>query len=227
MKKLIYTLAILAAASTSVLAQFTITPKVHNMSGANTELVEGLSSITNNTADAADSMFSWTVIEYALPTGWASSFCDPNLCYYNLNVSTSYQFKLKKGAVDILRGDFDFEGVNGQGAMKVVVKSMLNPSITDTIAYTGNAWTTGLYESSKAQTFSFYPNPVKSQLTVKYATREPLNVEIYNVLGTKVRSFSYSGTSGQVNIADLQNGVYFIRFTDNGKLFTKQFTKSE
>ncbi len=55
--------------------------------------------------------------------------------------------------------------------------------------------------------FSLFPNPATSDLTVKVI--KPMEIEIFNVLGTKVVSESIKA-SKTINIAHLNAGVYFV-----------------
>jgi hypothetical protein len=64
-------------------------------------------------------------------------------------------------------------------------------------------------------------------LVVKFHSRENINIDIYNVLGSKVKSFTHSGLESEINISELQNGLYFIRFKDGSQIISKPFTKSE
>jgi hypothetical protein len=64
-------------------------------------------------------------------------------------------------------------------------------------------------------------------LVIKYTTREPIQINIYNILGVKVKTITHSGNETEINIGDLQNGIYFIRFKDGNQTISKSFTKSE
>jgi hypothetical protein len=74
--------------------------------------------------------------------------------------------------------------------------------------------------------FSFYPNPAKDELVLKYNSKENFQVEIFNILGSKVKTFSLYGGQTTVNIQDLESGIYFLRFKDDGKTISKTFTKN-
>lgn len=67
--------------------------------------------------------------------------------------------------------------------------------------------TASLKEVVSANLFSLFPNPATSDLTVKVT--KPMEIEIFNVLGTKVLSESIK-TSKTINIANLNAGVYFV-----------------
>ena len=67
--------------------------------------------------------------------------------------------------------------------------------------------TASITEIVSPNLFSLYPNPATSDLTVKVT--KPMDIEIFNVLGTKVISESIK-TSKTINITNLNSGVYFV-----------------
>jgi hypothetical protein len=67
-----------------------------------------------------------------------------------------------------------------------------------------------------------YPNPVRDRLVIKSNTREQISIDIYNVLGSKVKTFNHNGMETEVNMSDLQNGIYFLRYK-NGNQMAKYF----
>jgi hypothetical protein len=196
---------------------------------ASTDARTAKSVITNNSTDTTDVDFTWSVINFSKPTGWQIDFCDPYDCFSQISSSSSAtkSFKLKAGTSNIVKADFYFNETSGNGSFGVIIKSVKNSSNADTVILSASAWVTAVNEVSKTKTVSFYPNPVKDQITIKFPVKEGITVEIYNVLGMRVKSFTHSSATTSVNIGDLQNGVYFLRFTENGKLYTKQFTKAE
>jgi hypothetical protein len=70
---------------------------------------------------------------------------------------------------------------------------------------------------------SIYPNPVKNQFTVNYHLNiaSEINFEIYNLLGSKVKSFaSFKQNSGAHLESDFEtesftNGIYFLKINTN------------
>jgi hypothetical protein len=225
MKKL-YTLVVFCVAAVFVSAQsFTLTPKISSSSVSSNGSRDMICNIKNNTVSDADNQFTWTILKYIAPGSWDMSFCDPDNCYAGINVTMSKQFTINRGMTGQIKASYTFNNVGGIDTMKVLIKSVANPSNTDTITFVVNAWMTGVNEIGSSKDISFYPNPVKDQLTVKYSTNSPVVVDIYNIIGVKVKSFTHDGASSTVNVSDLQNGVYFIRI--KGTSYSKSFTKSE
>lgn len=208
-------------------AQFTLTPKNADVTGTNTELKVINSVMMNNTTNPNDTVFIWKTLQYTGPAGWLVSFCDPLNCYTVYKVGDSADFPLGKGKGWSHKIDIAFEGTSGSGTYKFLVYSKLNPSINDTITIRASAFPVSVKEVNKVKTVSFAPNPVSEALTFKFPVKESITVDIYNILGSKVKSFTHTTAETEVNIGSLQNGVYFIRFEDGGKLYTKQFTKAD
>lgn len=72
-----------------------------------------------------------------------------------------------------------------------------------------------------------FPNPAKESVTFKYNSGKTLEISIYNVLGSRVKTFTHTGNETVINISDLQKGLYFIRFSEGNAMVSKSFTKSE
>ncbi|MCG2417783.1 fibronectin type III domain-containing protein [Aequorivita sp. F47161] len=63
--------------------------------------------------------------------------------------------------------------------------------------------------------FTFYPNPVKNQLTLK-ANNPIEKIQIYNLLGQNIFEVKENTPQMQLNTSSLQQGVYFMKVTING-----------
>ena len=72
--------------------------------------------------------------------------------------------------------------------------------------------------------FKMYPNPANNSLNIS-AKETISSVEIFNILGSKVKSFTMNGLAKKLDINDLKSGVYMVRFTANGNVGTSKFIK--
>lgn len=228
--KRLFTLNILALFITSfVSAQVTITPRVKTFNGySDDDSPKTTTCVINNTSDnSADSMIKWTIISFDIPSAWTFDFCDPQDCITNLKLGSSSIFKLKKGTAGPLKSDFYTNNTNGIGRVQLKLEYLDEARAGDTLTLTLNSWMTGVNNAKKQNEVAFYPNPAKDLITLKYSTSKPIEVEIFNVLGNKVKTFTHTGSETAVNIGDLQKGMYFMRFNDNGVSVSKSFTKSE
>ncbi len=99
---------------------------------------------------------------------------------------------------------------------------------TITVVAEGTLSTSSVEESLK--NVSLYPNPVKNILSLKFPTnlREDLNIEIYNVLGKRIKSVVKSNEVPQINVSDLSKGVYLIKIysTETNSFITKRFIRN-
>lgn len=228
MKRIYILLFCLSFVSGGAFAQsFTLGTRLVKVQGMNTKSqLDGSVRFTNVATDATDTNFTWEIISFTVPTNWQFQLCDMQNCQSNIGLGKTGAFFLKKGGEgDILVDFFPFNNT-GNGSVQITVKSQKSNQI-DTFTVTGYAWGTGVKENPKQQPkeLSFFPNPAKDVLVVRYPTREAIEVEVFNVLGVKVRSFTLSGSETEVKIDDLKNGVYFIRFKDDGKTYSRSFTK--
>lgn len=65
-----------------------------------------------------------------------------------------------------------------------------------------------------------FPNPASQSTTLRFelGTRQEGKIVIYNLLGTKIKTELISQNAGEIRIpvADLQNGIYFLRLEIDG-----------
>lgn len=69
------------------------------------------------------------------------------------------------------------------------------------------------------ESITLYPNPVRDRLTVKAENLQ--SVEVYNLVGQLVMTSVLS----VVDMSDLNQGIYFVRVTSEGKIITKRVVK--
>lgn len=123
----------------------------------------------------------------------------------------------------------------GAGMPKIVIIAGTNHKIyfnqnnglnitTFTAAINNAIATSGIKESVQSDfKMSVYPNPANNQLTVNYHLNaaSEINFEIYNLLGSKVKSFApFKQNSGahletQFDTESLNNGIYFLKINTN------------
>ena len=76
--------------------------------------------------------------------------------------------------------------------------------------------------------FSVYPNPAKNQITVDFIStnNKSSNLIISDILGKTVKEFSINSSNGinriNINLNNLNDGIYFINFSNNDIKSTKK-----
>jgi hypothetical protein len=84
-------------------------------------------------------------------------------------------------------------------------------------------YTEGVGEQS-VHSMVIYPNPVNDKLTIE-AQEAIGTVEIYNLMGAVAYSQKKCGNKVEINTADLQSGIYFIRMRNDKVSETRKFIK--
>jgi Secretion system C-terminal sorting domain len=232
MKNNILTL-LLCVASYFASAQFTLVPKIQKVQDRNYTTPNGgggvtfICTITNNATSNLDTAFIWRVLRFNPPPAWTISFCDPANCYGSINFGMSNEFYLSKGASGQMHSTYTFNNIAGSDTLVVTIQSKLTSSI-DTFVVITNSWMTGIKEINASNQLSFYPNPVKDYLNVKYTPSSAFPViDIYNIIGVKVKSVLYDANSTNINVSDIKNGMYILRITDGNNSYSKTFNKAD
>ena len=73
-------------------------------------------------------------------------------------------------------------------------------------------------EDVEETSYNVYPNPVKDVLTI--SGEDMKQVTVYNALGQMVKSINCNDNTVQINVNDLQNGMYFVNVINNKGVMT-------
>ncbi|MDF1672549.1 MAG: T9SS type A sorting domain-containing protein [Vicingaceae bacterium] len=122
---------------------------------------------------------------------------------------------------------FTFTWATGDSARwRVTVYNVANPNDSSSAIIT---WKEGFPVSIKTEVskndvkLSAYPNPASSLLNVNYNVDTDasanVSIDVYDVVGKKVTSHKVINNKGQVqlNVSDLNSGVYFYSLNVNGQ----------
>lgn len=80
-------------------------------------------------------------------------------------------------------------------------------------------------DNVNANKFSYYPNPTTGILNIS-ASGKIESVEVYNMVGQKVMSFSPKTNQSEINMSALPKGVYMVKALVNGKIVTNKVIKN-
>jgi len=71
--------------------------------------------------------------------------------------------------------------------------------------------------------FATYPNPVSNNtFTITTSSNSKKEFAIFNVLGKKMLSSSFSGVKSEVDVSTISSGIYILKVTEDGKTATKK-----
>ncbi|GEP51234.1 hypothetical protein FNO01nite_19060 [Flavobacterium noncentrifugens] len=75
------------------------------------------------------------------------------------------------------------------------------------------------------ENFEIFPNPASDNITIQ-AAKNIENIAVYNILGQEIMSRNPSASLVNVNISNLQNGIYIVKSTIAGKTKTTRIVKN-
>lgn len=93
----------------------------------------------------------------------------------------------------------------------LIVATRLNNEFSDGDVYgkfIGES--TSINEINTTENIQLYPNPAHDIIHVKRTTEEALEVRIYNISGIWVKTLTLINDQLQINISDLNRGIYFV-----------------
>ncbi len=226
MKKILL-LSILFVAVFNLQAQYTLTDDQGNpiangatlqvnFADANTN-VEVHYHLHSQTADA----IKFQVLSTTQVTGTQNLFCVGTHCYApNATISGAEALDANNEAVLILY--YKPKGFSEPAAINYKVYSNVNPNsfITFTVEYTMASGIELLNASEKLKAF---PNPANDKVEIAYKATEASQIVLYNIVGTKVKSFNVSAGTSSIELGTdaLPAGTYFY------SLINKQGTETK
>ena len=190
-------------------------------------------TIHNNSADTA--YVVWRRFE-DIPVEWTSAVCDGNVCYpVEVDIPIEY-FTIEPGGNDPLEVHFYPDNFPGNGTVTIKAWDMRDSAGTViTGTYKGTAEEVTSSASSVPQEndkIRIYPNPAKDYILIKnLPEKEVSTVEVYNIFGRRMLSFSQAAnntdTVQKFEINTLTKGIYMIRVFDErmNVIYTESLSK--
>lgn len=77
-------------------------------------------------------------------------------------------------------------------------------------------------EAFKSNSINIYPNSVSSILIIEHSLNEDLMFELFSIQGKKILQNVLTEKRSKLNISQFPKGTYFVRLTQNKKVFSQQ-----
>jgi hypothetical protein len=104
----------------------------------------------------------------------------------------------------------------------VMWKRQCNVITTDTVIVTVNC--VGIKQEERKQELLIYPNPANDKINISYKGNAT-EINICDLLGKELKRMMIASDKTEIDLAELNNGVYFISVLNNNKIvLTKKFS---
>ncbi len=154
-------------------------------------------------------------------SGTINTFCVGQACYAP-NTTESPNISVTENVENLLKLGYDPKEHSNAATIVYRIYSVNNPNtfITFTVEYTMASGIELLNASEKLKAF---PNPANDKVEIAYKATEASQIVLYNIVGTKVKSFNVSAGTSSIEIATdaLPAGTYFY------SLINKQGTETK
>jgi len=184
-------------------------------SGVNTANMAG-----GNAGIYLNSTFSLTATANIPDTVWTGLPANMDVNTNDANASITWDF----GDASTGTGAIVSHTYNTPGVVQVVVV-ISNGGCSDTIVQNVMVMLDTSTPRIVSLGFDVFPNPSTGLFNVKSPSSIEKEIEVYNVLGEAVFTYTYTGNTTTIDLSNLDKGVYFIRIKENvsgGKNGTKR-----
>ncbi|MCE9538736.1 MAG: T9SS type A sorting domain-containing protein [Bacteroidetes bacterium] len=141
----------------------------------------------------------------------------------SLSASTNYQYMEIPFNVGQIPDTviIDIESSEWQDSSLTFVGSNLK---IDEIHFKSQPLTTVVFDRKNENTLHISPNPSKGKIQIEAIGLDVQGMEVYNVLGEKIYSKAdfKQQTLNEIDLSGFQKGIYFIKISSEGKVFTKK-----
>lgn len=177
---------------------------------------------SNTTPDSI--LLLWESTEVNIPSGWDFGLCDWGNCYAGVpgngtmwplagNDSSLYQFHTNAFQIP------------GTAVVKLFTWVSGNQQDSDTATYIISWYPeVGMFAAAIGDGLNIYPNPATEFLILANNQPAPLQVDLYNMLGDKIKSENLQADQTvSLNVSDLLPGVYFAKYAvSNGRIICQK-----
>lgn len=108
---------------------------------------------------------------------------------------------------------------------RVTDPTFICPLDTTSYRYTFDCSASGVTEITSGLSWDVFPNPASESITIRFNNFITTDkIQIYNAMGSLIKSTTPSSAKTEIDIADLPDGIYFIK-PKNNKLPALKFIK--
>lgn len=178
-------------------------------------------NITVGTPNNEAITYKWEKIENSLLGDWDYSLCDYDNCYVGIPENGTMKRISETDAQGGKKGFFKLAflstNTDGKGVVKVYVYDSADYNRGDTVTFTLRKGLASV-NSASSKSIKITPNPSTSEVNFQ-TTEANTQFQLVDVQGKVIKDENLveAGTH-QLMVADLPNGVYFLKFRSEGVL---------
>ena len=205
---------------------FTLSPDTIEGTYADYEYAYDYIYVNNNSG--GNLVLNFTLLSNTCVTnGWYNTMCTSYTCYPGIP-STGTLGTIPDGDQGYFAYHCGFDGIPGDGTMRIRVYESGNPSNADTLTYIYHVYSTAGFSNTVADAnINIYPNPVQDILTVK-SKEIPSNgvIQITSLSGEVMMQQSLLSENFAFAVNELRPGIYFATiYAGNTKMYSAKFVK--
>ncbi|MDR3046806.1 MAG: T9SS type A sorting domain-containing protein [Bacteroidales bacterium] len=123
-----------------------------------------------------------------------------------------------------LYGKFSYHWLSNGSANSARLKPWLDPTNTDAMSCS-NYSTSAISKKPTLQNNSFtvYPVPAKNNMMITFDHKIADKIEIYNILGVKIKELTHLSIANDLDISDFNSGTYFVKALLDNTVSVKKF----
>lgn len=196
----------------SLIAQFSFAQLMFSETEFNETLpldteVELIFNVTNSSTEAMT--IKWERTENFPNDDWYSFMCDKQQCFipsvsdnqFNVDPNEVLEFKVTISA-----------STNELGSVSFSIYDVNDPSNSGNVVFNVNDTSNNDYIN--VENVKVYPNPASDYIKLSNADGIA-TMEVFNIIGKKVKNFTDVQTDQAYNVSDLPKGMYMVRLLDD------------
>jgi hypothetical protein len=201
---------------------FIFDPDITMVYGEPGEILYGTGKIINNSAE--DVLILVRKLQEIYPAGWESSFC-MEICYANSVDSTT--INLAANDTMLFSIDFHTSVLPDAGSVRVGFRNLNNPSNQFAQWFYGYTTDPVGIEQTAPMSIQVYPNPTPDIIHVVFpAIVSEGQLTIVDMQGRiKHTQHIFSKSEMQINLEDLEGGMYILRYEGEHTVYTSRFIR--
>lgn len=224
MKKVLLALTLILGVAFSSSAQSLMVESYDEVVGMNSSAVNDYSGhiTVKNTSGTSIDVFCKRIIFGASQCAFDSAYFCWDLCYGNETDESIGTVSIGAGQSNNNFSGHAYSPNTGVNCIDSIRYTFFNAqNAADSVAVVVKYQSSNVFsvDEEKLPVSDLYPNPASQFVTVELVNmpKPGTTIEVFNLLGSKVRSIVVKGKRIEIPVTDLHNGIYLVTLNIDGK----------